>query len=235
MKENTQYNTGDPRRYDPEFIELYKGSEIPWNNQNGLFSNRINIKSGPNRLNEINQIASKFDRDIDKIIDMLHSVNHEHDTAIREANHQGYRIGFNAGFQKADEIYIVQDMDIMKMQETTLFLRELKNRSINMSKIRIIINKYVKSKLTPKMLIQGLTYYNDPQMSFVDELLDNKVQYYIIPFNVENYSRYIDGLYNNNIEYKKYTPDFLNAIEAISNDVYRRANKGNTKRRGLFG
>ena len=24
MKENTQYNTEDPRRYDPEFIELYK-------------------------------------------------------------------------------------------------------------------------------------------------------------------------------------------------------------------
>ena len=86
MKENTQYNTEDPKRYDPEFIELYKGSEIPWNNQNGLFSNRINIKSDPNRLNEINQIASKFDRDIDKIIDMLHSVNYEHDEAIREAS-----------------------------------------------------------------------------------------------------------------------------------------------------
>ena len=125
MKENTQYNTEDPRRYDPEFIELYKGSEIPWNNQNGLFSNRINIKSDSNRLNESNQIPSKFDRDIDKIIDMLHSVNHEHDTAIREANHQGYKIGFNAGFQKADEIYNIncdfKDIDWKSIQKFAKF------------------------------------------------------------------------------------------------------------------
>ena len=90
-----------------------------------MFSNRINIKSDPNRLNEINQIASKFDRDIDKIIDMLHSVNHEHDESIREANHQGYRIGFNAGFQKADEIYNIncdfKDIDWKSIQKFVKF------------------------------------------------------------------------------------------------------------------
>ena len=125
MKENTQYNTGDPRRYDPEFNEFYKGSEIPQNNQNGLFSNRINIKSDSNRLNETSQSPSKLDRDIDKIIDMLHSVNYEHDEAIREANHQGYRIGFNAGFQKADEIYNIncdfKDIDWESIQKFAKF------------------------------------------------------------------------------------------------------------------
>ena len=85
-----------------------------------------------------------------------------------------------------------------------------------------IINKYVKSKLTPKMIIQGLTYYNDPQMSFVDELLDSKVDYFIVPFNIENYARYIDEMYDNKLDYRKYSPDFVEAINKIfSDDAYK--------------
>ena len=137
-------------------------------------------------------------------------------------------------YEKADEIYIVQDLDIMKMQETTLFLRELKNRSINMGKIKVIINKYVKSLLTPKKLIQGLSYYNDPQMSFTDELLESKVLSFVVPFNVENYSRYIDGMYKNSLDYKKYTLDFLSAVAEVSESVFRRSDT-TPKRRGFFG
>ena len=137
-------------------------------------------------------------------------------------------------YEKADEIYIIQDLDIMKMQETTLFLRELKSRSVDMGKIRIIINKYVKSLLTPKRLIQGLSYYNDPQMSFTDELLGSRVPNFIVPFDMENYSRYIDGMYKNSLDYKKYTSDFLSAIDEISKSVFKRSGAV-TKKRGFFG
>lgn len=138
--------------------------------------------------------------------------------------------------EKAQEIYIIQDMDIMKMQETTMFLRELKSRSIDMKKIKIIVNKFVKSLLTPKKIVQGLSYYNDPQMSFIEELLDNKVQYYIVPFNVENYARYIDGMYKNSIDYKKFTSDFNGAIQEIASNVYRRTNSTTQpKKKGIFG
>ena len=137
-------------------------------------------------------------------------------------------------YEKADEIYIVQDLDIVRVQETTLFLRELKNRSINTNKIRIIINKYVKSLLTPKRLIEGLSYYNDPQMSFTDELLDNKVPYFVVPMNMENYANYIDGMYKNNLDYRKYTQDFLNSIGEISKCVFKRGGTV-TKKRGFFG
>ena len=103
-----------------------------------------------------------------------------------------------------------------------------------MGKIKVIINKYVKSLLTPKKLIQGLSYYNDPQMSFTDELLEGKVLSFIVPFNVENYSRYIDGMYKNSLDYKKYTSDFLSAIEKVSESVFRRG--GTTaKKQSFFG
>ena len=137
-------------------------------------------------------------------------------------------------FEKANEIYIVQDLDIMKIQETTLFLRELKNKSIDMNKIRIVINKYVKTMLTPKKLIEGLSYYNDPQMSFIDELLSNKVPYFIIPFAVENYVKYIEGMLKNELDYKKYTPEFTEAINALANSVFRTGSESK-KRRGIFG
>ena len=137
-------------------------------------------------------------------------------------------------FEKANEIYIVQDLDIIKIQETTLFLRELKNKSIDMNKIRIVINKYVKTMLTPKKLIEGLSYYNDPQMSFIDELLSNKVPYFIIPFAVENYVKYIEGMLKNELDYKKYTPEFTEAINALANSVFRTGSEPK-KRRGIFG
>lgn len=139
----------------------------------------------------------------------------------------------NDYFDKAQEIYIVQDMDIIKMQDTTMFLRELKNRGINMSKIKIIVNKYVKCMLTPKKLVEGLSYYNDPQMSFIDELLDSKVQYFVVPLNIENYARYVDCMYKNNIDYKKFTPDFMEAINELCNNIYR--TNSQSKRRGIFG
>ena len=137
-------------------------------------------------------------------------------------------------FEKANEIYIVQDLDIIKIQETTLFLRELKNKSIDMNKIRIVINKYVKTMLTPKKLIEGLSYYNDPQMSFIDELLSNKVPYFIIPFAVENYVKYIEGMLKNELDYKKYTPEFTEAINALANSVFRTGSEPK-RRRGIFG
>lgn len=137
-------------------------------------------------------------------------------------------------FEKANEIYIVQDLDIIKIQETTLFLRELKNKSIDMNKIRIVINKYVKTMLTPKKLIEGLSYYNDPQMSFIDELLSNKVPYFIVPFAVENYVKYIEGMLKNELDYKKYTPEFTEAINALANSVFRTGSEPK-KRRGIFG
>lgn len=138
-------------------------------------------------------------------------------------------------FEKAQDIYIVQDMDIMNMQSTTKFIRELKSRNIDMKKIKIIVNKFVKCMLTPKKIVEGLSYYNDPQMSFIDELLDSRVQYFMVPFNVENYAKYVDCIYKNSVDFKKFTVDFLNSIKDITNSIYKVELKKGNKKKGLFG
>jgi MinD-like ATPase involved in chromosome partitioning or flagellar assembly len=141
-------------------------------------------------------------------------------------------------FEQASEIYIVQDMDVLKMQDTTMFLRELKNRKTDMQKIRVIINKYVKATLTPKTIIEvGLSYYNDPSMSFVDTLLPNRVLYSVVPYDLDNYRKYIEILFAaNGLDFSNFSQEFLNAIEEITQQVYPIGKNNNIKkRRGIFG
>ena len=136
-------------------------------------------------------------------------------------------------FEQASEIYVVQDMDILKMQETTSFLREMKNRNMDMKKVKIIINKYVKSILTPRKIIEGISYYKDPEMTFTDVLLNNKVSYSVVPYNVNNYVKYIEALCRENRNFKGYTADFLQTIDEIAEQVYPR-NGLAKKKSGFF-
>ena len=137
-------------------------------------------------------------------------------------------------FDQADAIFIVHDLDLLKMPDTTLFLRELKNRGMNMKKIKIIINKYVKTSLTPKNIMQALSYYSDPAMSFVDELLPSRVDYSIIPYNLNNYAKYIDCVCHGVINYKGYSADFLQAISEIADIVYTKDSSKRSSKK-LFG
>ena len=135
-------------------------------------------------------------------------------------------------FEQASEIYIVQDMDILKMQETTSFLREMKNRNMDMKKVKVIINKYVKCSLSAKEIIEGISYYKDPEMTFVDTLLSNKVSYTVIPYNLSNYVKYVEALKKDSMNFKGYTPDFLEVVNEVAEQIYPR--NGIAKKKGGF-
>ena len=68
-------------------------------------------------------------------------------------------------FGVAQEIYVVQTMDILTIQPMTAFLRDLKAKDIlKPEKIRIVLNKEIKVRgLTPKVIIGGLAFYNDKE------------------------------------------------------------------------
>lgn len=126
-------------------------------------------------------------------------------------------------FQHAQEVYLVQSMDVLTIQPLTEFLREMKAKEIlTESKIRIIINKYVKLKsVTEKAIIGGMAFYNDPAMSYMTELFDrNTVKYMTIPFEQDIYSRYLDGLINCNITLKGYSKVFMQLLKQLGNSVY---------------
>lgn len=126
-------------------------------------------------------------------------------------------------FKEAQEIYLVQSMDVLTIQPLTAFLRELKAKdALASEKIRIVINKELKVRsLTEKTIIGGMAFYNDPAMSFMTELFDREaVKHCIIPFEMQTYSKYLEGLVNCEISLKGYSKAFMSNLKELGNMVY---------------
>ena len=126
-------------------------------------------------------------------------------------------------FGVAQEIYIVQTMDVLTIQPMTAFLRDLKAKDVlNPEKIRIVINKEIRVRgLTAKAIIGGLAFYNDPAMAFMTELFNkDTVKYCTIPFEEDAYSRYLEGVMDCEITINGYSKMFNAKLKELANMVY---------------
>ena len=126
-------------------------------------------------------------------------------------------------FGVAQELYVVQTMDILTIQPMTAFLRDLKAKDIlRPEKIKIIINKEMKVRgLTPKAIIGGLAFYNDPAMSFMTELFNkDSVKYCSVPFDEDACSRYLEGVMDCEISINGYSKFFNAKLKEVANMVY---------------
>ncbi len=126
-------------------------------------------------------------------------------------------------FQSSQEIYLVQSMDILTIQPFTAFLRDLKAKNIlTQNRIRIVINKQARIRsLNPKIVIGGMSFYNDPSMSFMTELFNkDNVKYCTIPFDENVYTKYLEGLVNCKISLNGYPKNFMGALKELGNMVY---------------
>ena len=131
-------------------------------------------------------------------------------------------------FDKAQEVFLVQSMDVLTIQPLTAFLRNLKSNNIlKPEKLKIIINKWEKVKnLTDKILIGGISSYNDPAMSYMTDLFDkDKILYCKIPFEQQNYIKYLGTLVDCEISLKGYTKQFLTALKELASMVYPLVNQ----------
>ena len=130
----------------------------------------------------------------------------------------------NIGYLKeTQEIYLVQSMDVLTIQPLTAYLRDLKAKGIlNQSKLRVVINKYTKVRgITEKAIIGGMAFYNDPAMSYMTDLFNREtISHCIIPFDLQVYSKYLEGLINCNISVNGYSKEIMNALKKLANMVY---------------
>ena len=124
-------------------------------------------------------------------------------------------------FRLAQDIYIVQDMNILNISQITMFLRELKQRGIGMEKIKIVINKYVDCSLSSRDIVDGIATYTSYDLKMFDELFNPKrMQYFILPFDVENYKKYIDMVYKYSNKFSSFTKEFQENLNQIINTIY---------------
>ena len=124
-------------------------------------------------------------------------------------------------FRLCQEIFVVQDMDILNIPQLTLFLRNLKERGVPMSKIRVIINKHVKCALTAKDIIDGIATYTSYDLKMYDELFNSSnMPYYILPFDISNYTKYVEMVYKYSNKFASFTDDFRANLNNIINSIY---------------
>ena len=126
-------------------------------------------------------------------------------------------------FKTAQEIYLVQSLDVLTIQPLTAFLRELKVKNIlEPNKLRIVINKNIKvGLLNEKVLIGGMSVYNDPAMTYMTELFNrDTIKYITIPFENQVYAKYLEGLVNCKISSKGYSKSFISSLNKLGDMVY---------------
>lgn len=133
-------------------------------------------------------------------------------------------------FQYAQEIYLVQSMDILTIQPLTAFLRDLKAKNALIhEKLRVVVNKEAKIRgLNSKIIIGGMAFYNDPSMTFMTELFNkDSIKYTSIPFSEVVYSKYIEGLVNCKVSLNGYDKNFIGALKGLAKTVYPLLNSKN--------
>ena len=126
-------------------------------------------------------------------------------------------------FKYAQEIYLVQSMDILTIQPLTAFLRQLSDKGMfEESKARVVLNKFMNTReINEEILIGGISIYNDASMTVRKELFNRKsVKRAIIPFDLKSYLRYLDGLVTCDVSLKGYSKEFLQSLKRLANMVY---------------
>ena len=96
------------------------------------------------------------------------------------------------------------------------------NNVLEPEKVRVVINKDLKvGKLTSKIIISGMSSYNDPSMSFMTELFNkDTVNYCVIPFDERAYSKYLEGIVNCEISVSGFSSGFVNKLKTLAEMIY---------------
>ena len=127
-------------------------------------------------------------------------------------------------FDKSQEIYLVQSMDVLTIQPLTEFLRELKVKNVlDDRKIRIIINKLLRVRgISAKNIVAGMSNYNDPEMSFMTELFNrNTIRVSAqIPFDEDVYIKYLSSLVECDIQINGYPKEFKQKLNNLAELIY---------------
>lgn len=126
-------------------------------------------------------------------------------------------------FDAAQEIYLVQSLDVLTIQPLTAFLKELLDAGVlTTEKTKVVLNKEVAVRgLTRKILVAGISTYNNPSMSTMTNLFDrNQVQVCSIPFDQNVYSKYLENIIECKYDISGYPKKFVEALKVLANMVY---------------
>jgi len=139
-------------------------------------------------------------------------------------------------FEKSQEIYLVQSMDVLTIQPLTAFLRDLKVKDmLDERKIRIVLNKLLKIRgIGGKNIIGGMSNYNDPEMSFMTELFDRNLVKVAaqIPFDEDVYAKYLENLIQCEMKINGYPKEFKLRLNSLADVIFSATSNKGVERKG---
>ena len=165
-------------------------------------------------------------RENNKVDIIISTLIHKHSLILLDCDFET----FDEYFVNSQEIYLVQSMDVLTIQPLTAFLRDLKTRNVlDPEKLRVVLNKELKVKgLSAKTLIGGMSFYNEPAMTFMTELFNrDTIKYCSIPFEVFNYEKYLEAIVDCNISINAYSKNFIPNLKNLGDLVYPLLSKSN--------
>ena len=127
-------------------------------------------------------------------------------------------------FTYSQRVYLVQTMDMLTIQPLTEFLSKLKSQNaINSEKIRIILNKYINlDGISVRQLIGGLAFYNDPSMTYMQQLFEkNGARYTTISYDQHAYEAYLKDIAKYQISIDDNSTEFREELERLTDDVLK--------------
>ena len=126
-------------------------------------------------------------------------------------------------FNIAQEIYLVQSMDILTIQPLTAFLRDLETAYNGIqSKFKIVLNKAMKVRgLSEKAIVGGMSCYNDPEMSYMRDLFNrDRIRTITISFDEEALAKYLSGIVDCIVTTNGYSKQFMVELRRLADQVY---------------
>ncbi len=139
-------------------------------------------------------------------------------------------------FASCQELYLVQSMDILTIQPLTAFLKDLKGKGVlEPEKIRVVVNKEIKVRgLTSKLIITGMSSYNDPSMSYMTELFNkDAVKHCVIPFDENACAKYMENVAKGtDLTLNGYSKPFVRNLRNLGDMVYPLTSKQTYEKKG---
>ena len=135
-------------------------------------------------------------------------------------------------FSIAQEIYLVQTLDILTIQPLTSFLKKLKmNKILDEEKLKILLNKDIRvNGINDRILVSAMSVYNSPDTTYQLDLFDReKIEYLTIPFEERNYAKYLEELVKCKLTIRGYSKNLLSSLNKLAKMIYPINGKKNAK------
>ena len=72
-----------------------------------------------------------------------------------------------------------------------------------------------------KDILDGIATYTSPDLKMFDELFTaSEMQYYILPFSEENYTKYVEMMYKYSNTFSTFTKEFRDGLLKLVNAIY---------------